>query len=273
MVKNTMYSLGLQLQRINDRMQHWPPANSSNVESSTPDIDLSNERQVTEQCLQICEDARLYLEAATERSNLAKEPVVGSSAILQQAFEAQILTRKVLNENHTGMVKLISELRQRLEQVVKDGDSSERTKLEADISTSKQCLELCKLASSEVSNQKIHIIGEVIAEGDSDHVVVTTLADIFNVGRTTSKNRSALLVGSMSDETLVKLSSDRYSSRFGTATTIDRLSHDQSAVNTVNTSSSRSPLMQKVPKSQPSPNETRRRGSPPSSNTKKYEEN
>lgn len=48
-------------------------------------------------------------------------------------------------------------------------------------------------------------------------MIVTTLADMFEVGRTISTNRSAMLVGSMSDEALMRLSHDRYNSRFGTA--------------------------------------------------------
>lgn len=216
MVKDTMYQLSLQLQRINDKMENWPRAGDADSSTTKPAIDLDDERQVTEQCLQICEDAKLYLETLTCRdSSLLDQPALGSSAILQERFEAQLLTRQALNDNQASLVKIITRLRERLETVLTDGDSSERLRLKEDIQTSRQCLEVCKLASSEVTSQKIHIIGEVVANGDSDHVVVTTLADLFNVGKTTSKNRSALLVGSMSDDALVQISHDRYNSRFG----------------------------------------------------------
>lgn len=253
-----MYSLGLQLQRINDRMDNWSPVSRSDDINLTLNSDLNDERQVTEKCLQICEDARLHLEAASLRSNIIEEPAAGSSAALQEAFETQLLTRQALSDNHASLVKLITELRSRLETVVRDGDVPERSRLEADISTSKQCLEVCKLASSEVTSQKIHIIGEVVADGDSDQVVVTTLADLFNVGKATSTNRSALLVGSMSDEALMKLSGDRYSSRFGAASVDDDASRGESAG--PRASQDKSVSTQGAQKGKPASNETRRRG-------------
>lgn len=258
MVKNTTYNLSLRLQRIDDKIESWSAA--SRPDKLNMDIDLDNERQVTEQCLQICQDARLYLESlATRGSTLLQDADPGLVANLQEKFEAQLLTRQALDDNQASLVKIITRLRERLESVVLAGDSSERFRLEEDIQTSKQCLEVCKLASSEVTNQKIHIVGEVVADGDSDQVVVTTLADMFNVGKAISKNRSALLVGSMSDETLVQLSHDRYNSRFGTANADDHVAQRQTSVPNVELPSlqkDKQPRRQRTP---PSSNETRKR--------------
>ena len=270
MVKDTMYQLSLQLQRINDKMENWPRTGGADSSTTKPALDLDDERQVTEQCLRICEDAKLHLESLARRdSPLLDQPALGSSAILQERFEAQLLTRQALNDNQARLIKIITHLRERLETVLTDGDSNERLRLKEDIQTSRQCLEVCKLASSEVTSQKIHIIGEVVADGDSDHVVVTTLADLFNVGKTTSKNRSALLVGSMSDDTLVQLSHDRYNSRFGAMSSSSQTSHSRPvAVHTGNPGNGagvgsseghqarRSQPLQKAP---PTSNETRRR--------------
>lgn len=93
----------------------------------------------------------------------------------------------------------------------------QRLRVQEDIHASKQCLEVCKQASKQFSRQKIHIVGEVVADDDTDQVVVTTLADLFDVGKVLAKSGSAQLVGSMTDDTLQKLTADRYSSRFGTA--------------------------------------------------------
>lgn len=51
-------------------------------------------------------------------------------------------------------------------------NEKERLGLQEDIQTSKQCLEVCKVVS-EISRQKIYRIGEVVADGDSDQVLVT----------------------------------------------------------------------------------------------------
>ena len=72
--------------------------------------------------------------------------------------------------------------------------------------------------ASEVSTQKIYRVGEVIADGDSDQVVVTTLADLFDVKKALPKDNSAQLVGSMTEEALRHLAEKRYSSRFGALT-------------------------------------------------------
>ncbi|OAA40900.1 hypothetical protein ISF_09789 [Cordyceps fumosorosea ARSEF 2679] len=270
MVKDTMYQLNLQLQRINDKMENWPPTGGVDSSATKPAIDLDDERQVTKQCLQICEDAKLYLESlACRDSPLLDQPALGSSAILQQRFEAQLLTRQALNDNQASLVNIITRLRERLETVLTDGDSGERLRLNEDMHASRQCLEVCKLASSEVTNQKIHIIGEVVADGDSDHVVVTTLADLFNVGKTMSNNRSALLVGSMSDDALVQLSHDRYNSRFGALASSSPTIHSRpAAVNSGNPGTSSVGSLaghharrksQHSQRNSPSSNETRRR--------------
>ncbi|KAJ6437976.1 14-3-3-like protein [Purpureocillium lavendulum] len=230
LVKNTICDLKLRLQRIDDRLRGAAPA--SGPSSSGTGIDLNDERQVTEQCLRICQDAKFYFESVAIRDApfLQDRPLGGSTNYLQSKFEAQLLTRQALDDNQTSLVRIITRLRERLESVILGGDSSERSQLQEDIQASKQCLEVCKLASTEVSNQKIHIIGEVLADGDSDHVVVTTLADMFNVGKTISKNRSALLVGSMSDEALMQLSRDRYDSRFRSAITHDHATQSSAVI-------------------------------------------
>jgi hypothetical protein len=70
--------------------------------------------------------------------------------------------------------------------------------------------------ANEVSRQTIYRIGEAIAEDDSDQVVVTTLADLFDIKKVLSKNNSAQLVGSVTSEDLQLLTEKRYGSRFGT---------------------------------------------------------
>jgi len=109
-------------------------------------------------------------------------------------------------------------LRERLEHVAlnrSDDCEGDASRLREEIEFSKQCLEVCKEATNQVSTQKIHVIGEVIADGDCDQVVVTALADLFHVGAVKAKGRSMQMVGSMPADTLREMSKDRYNSRFG----------------------------------------------------------
>ena len=206
MIQDTAYNLEVHLQRIDEKMALSTTASTS----SDTSIDLKDERTVTKQCLRICEDARSYIESLTDREPSLHETTPEHP---KNQFEAQMLTRKALDENRDRFAELIGRLRGQLES--SDRGDNDRARLQEDIDNYKQCLELCKRASDEVSNRKIHSIGEAIADGDSDQLVVTTLADLFDVKKALSRGRSAQLIGSMTDETLRQLSEDRYGSRFG----------------------------------------------------------
>ena len=54
----------------------------------------------------------------------------------------------------------------------------------------------------------------MIADGDSDQVVVTTLADLFDIKKAISQDSSTELVRSITEEALVQLVKKLYSGRF-----------------------------------------------------------
>ncbi|KAL4733494.1 hypothetical protein BDV11DRAFT_210170 [Aspergillus similis] len=181
-------------------------------------INLEDEREVTKQCLRICKDAKSFIESLTQRESavLQEVPQNVTPDDVQSRFEAQLLTRQALDENRAGFTDIISRLQARLDSLVTNGDQSgkERLALQEDIQISRQCLEVCNMAS-EVSRQKVYRIGEVVADGDSDQVVVTTLADLFDIKKALSKGNSTQLVGSMTEAALLNLTDKRYSSRIG----------------------------------------------------------
>ena len=194
---------------------------SDNATASSTRINLEDEREVTKQCLRICEDARSYIDSLSDReSSLLEEASPSSSQNTSEGsstFEAQLRTREALEGNQARFAETISHLQRRLESLLQnEGPESEkeRARLQLDINTSKQCLDICKLAD-EASRQKIYRIGEVIADGDSDQVVVTTVADLFDIKKAISTGKSAQLVGSITGEELRLLTEKRYSSRFG----------------------------------------------------------
>lgn len=214
MIQDTAYNLELHLRRIDEKMTRLNIDSANTLGGS---IDLEDEREVTQQCLRICEDARSYIESLSDRES-SLLPETPQDVVEEKSFEAQLRTRQTLDENRDSFAQTISYLRKRLDLLILDDDpekDNERSRLQADVNISKQCLDVCKVAS-EVSRQKVYRIGEVIAEGDSDQVVVTTLADLFDVKKALSKDSSAQLVGSMTADNLRYLTEKRYSSRFGT---------------------------------------------------------
>jgi hypothetical protein len=217
MIRDTTYHLEMRLERIDEKITSVAADHSTLLEDSR--IDLQDEKAVTVQCLRICERASSYINSLQDEQPVlqGEAPQPSAKYVLNQ-FEAQVLTQKSLNESRDNLLQTIGRLRERLDYINLNGaphSESETLRLQEEINFSKQCLEVCKQASDQVSSQKIHIIGEVIADNDSDQVVVTTLADLFSVGKVKGMCRSAQLVGSMEGDVLRAMSKDRYGSRFG----------------------------------------------------------
>ncbi|KAJ5100767.1 hypothetical protein N7456_006819 [Penicillium angulare] len=216
MIQDTMYNLEVHLQRIDEKM---PRLTIDTATMSNPTVDLKDEKEVTKQCLRICEDASHYIESLANKESALFGQGTQKMAEdnTQNRFEAQTVTRQVLHQNQDNFAAIIGQLRSRLETLVSKngpGDENERSRLLNDINTSKQCLEVCKVAS-EVSTRKEYRVGEVVADGDSDQVVVNTLADLFDVKKALSLGTSAQLVGAMTEDALRDLAEKRYNSRFG----------------------------------------------------------
>lgn len=216
-VKDTAYNLELRLQRIDQKMTSIAASQLGHPEDNG--IDLQNERAVTLQCLRICESANFYIKSLQDaQPTLQKERTRQNAELIREQFEAQLVTQRTLNENRDSLAIAIGRLTTRLETLPHENSTDHEKdllQLQKEMDYSKQCLEVCKEASNQVSSSKIHIIGEVIAETDCDQVVVTALADLFDVGIVKAKERSMQLVGSMPADTLLQMSKDRYGSRFG----------------------------------------------------------
>lgn len=147
MIQDTAYNLEVHLRRIDNKLERFTAENSNPSDTS---IDLKDERAVTKQCLLICEDARSYIESLKQRQSplLPEPPLAGNHGV--DTFEAQVLMRRALDKNRDSLAETISRLRERLESLVLSQDPRadiERLQLQKDIDISKQCLEVCKVAS------------------------------------------------------------------------------------------------------------------------------
>ncbi|GCB25828.1 hypothetical protein AAWM_08713 [Aspergillus awamori] len=268
MIQNTAYNLELHLRRIDEKLAQLT---TDEINASDISLNLVDERDVTKQCLRVCEDAKSYIESLATRESAILSDSFGSATEndMQNMFEAQFLTRQALEKNRDSFADIIGHLQKRLVSQVLSGSKNEKERLglQEDIQTSKQCLEVCKVAS-EISRQKIYRIGEVVADGDSDQVVVTTLADLFDIRKAQSKGNSAQLVGSMTEEALRHLTEKRYSSRFAALDTrsADVVSTGSPSVletqrgdYSVGTSDEEQNTVPMIRRNRPSPNEMRKR--------------
>lgn len=127
---------------------------------------------------------------------------------------------------------------QRLEKILPTYNAGSKTyiDLKDEKTLTRQCIRICTEAGSYVqkytdqhqiipepnNNTQLHIdessgrtvytIGEATAEGNSDQVVANTTADQFDVGKVSSRDKSAQLITCTTDETLLQISQDRYRS-------------------------------------------------------------
>lgn len=219
MIMDTIYRLNVRLQRIDEKIDGLTTDIASSVDASGMTTDLEDERAVTERCLRICEDAQQYLETLVSDGNVLKQQLPPTNGLNDQMrFEAQLMIRRTLDENRDNFSETIGRLHERLAFLARNGtsqDETEKISLEQDLKSSKKCLEVCKAASEMVAQQRIYRVGELVADVESDQVVITTLADLFDVQKATSTNGSAQWIGSFTDETARQISADRYRSRFG----------------------------------------------------------
>lgn len=219
MVKDTTYNLELRLQRIEEAITAAADNTTAGLGAeASASINLQDEKEVIRQCLRICQDAQSYIESLQKRQPSRPQTSSPLEGTVRNHFEAELRTSRVLDENRDSFIQTISYLQQRLASTVMASDErkpSQVARLQEDINISKQCLEVCKEASQQIQQRKIHLFGEVISGDDADQVVITTLADFFDVKKVLAKNRTTQLVGSMSDETAQKVSEGRYGSRFG----------------------------------------------------------
>lgn len=257
MIQDTVYDLNVRLQRVDEKLE-----GHSNPNFSTPNIKLDDEKEVTEMCLRICEDAKQFIESLNRQSAVLQDGKDAIGTGVQPSFEAQLLTRQTLDKNRDNFASIIGRLQDRLQVVMLNNDSrdgEERKRLLEDIDASKQCLEVCKMAS-EASSQKIYKVGEVIADGNSDQVVANTLADLFDVKKAISKDNSAQLLVSTTGEDLRFLAEKRYGSRFGAfAPEPNSVNHPSRVGNAEN--ESQSFPRQTSPATQPQPNLKREKAS------------
>lgn len=273
MIKDTAYSLEVHLQQIDEKLTRLC---SPGVDPPDASIDLRDEKAVTQQCLRVCEEASTYIEtlATRESSWLQHASRTGVEDDAGEGLEARLLTRQALESSRATFLGVINCLGQRLQSVVAnqgDDNQKERLRLQEDINVSKQCLHMCKVAS-EMSHEKVHRVGEALAEDNSDQVVVTTLADLFEVQKAVSRGHSAQLVATLTPENFETVVQRRYSSRFAALPDRSVHSHTESATSPVVSNPQRSerstsleigkdarPLGPEPRRDRPNPNEMRKR--------------
>lgn len=175
---------------------------------------IENERQSAEQCLQICENVRSYIQGIQDSLPPADT----------QPSEPRTMTDTAFNEVREKMVLTISGLQSRLsglsvisqQSMAGTGTTVEKSQLEQDrarlmeeIDSARKCLEVCNLASEQASHQRVHVFEDISVDENSQQYIVSTVGDLLNARNVRAGNGSSQLLGSLTDDTLQRLSHDR----------------------------------------------------------------
>ncbi|KAH8655515.1 hypothetical protein BX600DRAFT_515333 [Xylariales sp. PMI_506] len=209
-VENTLYQLGIRLQRIEKNLETSVPEHPTAPEDSN--IDLRDEKAVIEQCVQICQSAVTYARSLeNEQPVLQEAKPQEDTGYIEDEFEARVKTRRVFGEFRDNLEVMIGEFREHLKSVAASGGADhekEKVHLQRDMHSSNQLVELCKEAA--IFSQKIHIVGDVEGNENCDLVVVTTFADLFKVGKVKDNKNGRHMIGSMERDALIQVSKDLY---------------------------------------------------------------
>lgn len=225
LILDTIHGLKVQLDHIDDYLTD--DATDGMVEPNKK-ADLQDEREVTNQCLSICEDAKTYFKALQDQDQSLPDGTTAGLAGYPR-FEAHISTNRGVNEMGNRLAESLGRSQERLntmDQNRRPERDFERSRLLEDIELQKQNLEACKRVSNQMGHKKIHTFGETIAVNNSELMVVTTVAEWFDYKKAVSKDHSMHMGGTTTGGVLTKVSKHRYASRFGVVTPEGRIATD-----------------------------------------------
>lgn len=212
MIRETTADLKAHLQDIDQKLTviashaHHEPDPSANESIRR----MEEERQSAQQCLLICESARSHLQSLQD----------GFQPMDARSDESHAKTAVALSEARDRMVHMITDLQKRLVALSEQSLSTEvslrprqldedRLRLLKEIDTAKQCLEVCNLAADQASRQRVHVFGDISADNNSHQVIASTVGDLLNAKSVRAEHFSTQWLGSMTDASLQKLSTDR----------------------------------------------------------------
>lgn len=131
---------------------------------------LMGQRQSVQQCLLICNSVKSHIQTLQE--NLQPLDAKPNQDRRQTAV--------AFSEARDGAMLMDTDLQKWL--------------FDLSVKSAKQCLEVCKMAAEQASEQRVHILSDVSTEDYSQQIIVTTVEDLINA-KDNAKNEK---VGSFS---------------------------------------------------------------------------
>lgn len=211
------------LHEISENLQLLNEASEGPVSLELDSKVIEEEKQSTEQCLEICAQASEYIEslqAGLLHDSVSTHDLPAGSANKEGAElqHAKKVTgamfhnfQSKLNANSKTLELRLAELKSRLAEAQKRQKISknEATRLETmqeEKESIEQCLNICAVASDLAGSARVNSFEDVNSADDSRQLIVSTIGDLISAKRIVTGNRSEQWLGQMSDDTIRQLS-------------------------------------------------------------------
>lgn len=211
------------LHEISENLQLLNEASEGPLSSDLDSQVIEEEKQSTEQCLEICAQASEYIEGLQagllhDSVSMRNLPARSASKENVEPQHAKRVTGAMfhdflskINANSNTLESRLAELKSRLAEAQKRQNVSknEATKLETmqeEKDSIEQCLNICADASDLAGSARINSFEDVNSADDSRQLIVSTIGDLISAKRIITGNRSEQWLGQMSDDTIKQLS-------------------------------------------------------------------
>lgn len=223
MITNTTVDLEQHLQEIDERLQTFSPWDLTlSDESAVEQLQIQEERDCTQQCLNICAQvvAHICQLQPTAFENISTPPGVYMvpSTKLEGHTSARISTADMIKTCKENLSDVDTKLESHLEDIVgrlrnhtssRSQSSNERAAEEERIieepGNIKQCLAIYAQASLHSNKERISVVEDISTADDGLQLLVSTTGDMVSAKRVIAGARSRQCVGQISVDSLQKL--------------------------------------------------------------------
>jgi len=230
MITNTTADLEEHLREIDHKLQTLSSQGASiSTEYTHERQQIQEERDSTQQCLEICAQVFTHIEqlqpTASENMSIASDTFQGPDTMPGGIHSARIVTTDAFKACKEKLANTTAQLEDHLRDIdnrlrhfnsplsKKSNEQVNKKLAEQDIKEElesiQQCLAICAQASAKANQVRINEFEDVSTTDDGHQVIVSTIGDLVSARRITAGARSLQCLGQMSDDSLQLLSRHR----------------------------------------------------------------
>ncbi|KAL4815659.1 hypothetical protein BDW67DRAFT_185661 [Aspergillus spinulosporus] len=220
LIQNTQCDLETHLEDIRMKMETLSLHGSAVTQTDPAELQrMEDEKQSTQKSLDICQKFLTLLDQAEssllgDLASAPKEPFLRLSSY-ERPMQSTLINAEGLSSARKEITSWKIKLLQNLPSIdkplpktqldippLRNGLYSEQQSFQEEVQGTEALLEFCRHVGTDVNQPRMNYYEDVTA-GDNSHLaVVTTLKDLISAKRIKSGNRSKLVMGQMSDDTI-----------------------------------------------------------------------